>query len=61
MSSNDAGSQTNDHGDPRPKAPIKVICIAGTSRSGSTIIERVLSSLPGTCTVGEASYIWQPL
>jgi hypothetical protein len=33
--------------------------IAGAGRSGSTLLERILATAPGTVTVGELTEIWQ--
>lgn len=38
---------------------MKVLLLAGTSRSGSTIIEKVLGSITGVTVLGEVSYLWQ--
>jgi hypothetical protein len=36
----------------------RVLYIAGSGRSGSTLLELMLGQLPGFCSVGELSYIW---
>lgn len=41
--------------DPGPK----VVFIGGLGRSGSTLLERVLASLPGVCALGEVSNLWK--
>jgi 5-methylcytosine-specific restriction endonuclease McrA len=41
-----------------PGAPVRVAFLAATGRSGSTLVARVLGSLPGTCSVGELCWIW---
>ncbi len=38
--------------------PISVAFIGATGRSGSTLVSRVLGSLPGVCSVGELFWIW---
>ncbi len=40
-------------------SPIRILYIAGAARSGSTLLDRLLGSLPGFCTVGEARYFWE--
>jgi Sulfotransferase family len=40
------------------ESPIEVIYIAGSGRSGSTLLERMLGHLPGFLPVGELAYIW---
>ena len=39
---------------------IKVIFIVGFTRSGSTLLEHLLSIAPGTVAVGELAYLWDP-
>jgi hypothetical protein len=36
----------------------RVCYIGATGRSGSTLVSRVLGSLPGACSVGELCWIW---
>ncbi len=48
-------SEKNNKGTSRPK----VIFIAANSRSGSTILDRLLAQIDGAFTVGELRYIWQ--
>jgi hypothetical protein len=46
---------------PGPKASGSsrpVLYIAGSGRSGSTLLELMLGQVPGFCSVGELSYIW---
>lgn len=38
---------------------IKVVAIAGTGRSGSTILDNVLGGVSGAFSVGELRYLWQ--
>ena len=37
----------------------KVIYVAGSGRSGSTMLERVLHSAPGVCALGELHCLWR--
>jgi hypothetical protein len=39
-------------------ASTQVAFIAATGRSGSTLVSRVLGSLPGVCSVGELCWLW---
>jgi len=39
--------------------PIKVVFIVGYTRSGSTLLEQLLSMAPGTVAVGEMAYLWE--
>jgi hypothetical protein len=36
----------------------KVLYIGGEGRSGSTVLERLLATTPGTCAIGEAKYLF---
>lgn len=36
-----------------------VVYIGGTGRSGSTLLERMLATVPGACPVGELVFIWE--
>jgi hypothetical protein len=38
--------------------PTKVLFIAGYSRSGSTLLDRMLGELPGFVSTGELAYLW---
>lgn len=38
--------------------PVKVVFVAGTGRSGTTIISNVLGQLPGCFAAGEVRYAW---
>jgi len=38
---------------------IKVVFIVGYTRSGSTLLEQLLSMAPGTVAVGEMAYLWE--
>ncbi|MBA3990629.1 MAG: sulfotransferase [Propionibacteriales bacterium] len=37
---------------------VKILCIAGAGRSGSTIVQNVLGQIDGFTAVGEIRYIW---
>ena len=39
-------------------APIRVLFIAGTGRSGSTLLAGILGQVPGVFNAGEVRYIW---
>lgn len=41
-----------------PDRGARVAFIGATGRSGSTLVSRVLGSLPGVCSVGELMWIW---
>jgi hypothetical protein len=36
-----------------------VLYLGGLGRSGTTVIERVLGEVPGSCSVGETVHLWQ--
>lgn len=36
-----------------------LVFVGGSARSGSTLLERMLSGLPGYCPVGELVFIWE--
>ena len=36
-----------------------MLYLGGLGRSGTTVLERVLGELPGTCSVGELVHLWQ--
>lgn len=40
------------------KRPV-VVFLGGLGRSGSTLLERVVGELPGTCSLGEVVHLWQ--
>jgi Sulfotransferase domain len=44
---------------PDSDAPVRVIFIGGSGRTGSTLIERLLGQLPGVCNVGEVVFLWE--
>ena len=37
----------------------RILYLGGLGRSGSTLIERLLSELPGVCAAGEVVHMWQ--
>ena len=39
------------------KTPL--VYVGGSARSGSTLLERMLASIPGYCSVGELAFIWE--
>jgi hypothetical protein len=39
--------------------PLKVVFVAGAGRSGSTLLDRLLGSLPGVVPAGELRHAWQ--
>jgi len=41
-----------------PGSPLRVLYLGGIGRSGSTLLERMLGELPGTCSLGEVVYMW---
>ncbi len=45
--------------DPADKRRIRVLFVAGTGRSGSTVLSNLLGSLPGLTSVGELRYLWE--
>lgn len=47
---------TNAHRSPVAATPVAFI--GGTGRSGSTLLSRVLGSVPGVCSVGELCWLW---
>jgi hypothetical protein len=40
-------------------APVRVLFVAGTGRSGSTLVGNLLGSVPGAVSVGELRYLWE--
>ncbi|MGH7515390.1 MAG: sulfotransferase [Gemmatimonadales bacterium] len=38
---------------------LKIVFIGGSSRAGSTLLERMLGEVPGFVSAGEVHYIWQ--
>jgi hypothetical protein len=43
----------------RPVEPVRVVFIGGSGRTGSTLVERLLGTLPGVCNVGEVVHLWE--
>ena len=41
------------------ETPLKVIFVAGAGRSGSTLLDRMLGSVPRVASVGELRHIWK--
>jgi hypothetical protein len=44
---------------PKRSRDIRVVFILGYTRSGSTLLEQLLSMAPGTVAVGEMAYLWE--
>ena len=44
----------------KQSSDVKVVFIVGFTRSGSTLLEHLLSISPGTVAVGEMAYLWDP-
>ena len=42
-----------------PGAPVTVLFLAGIGRSGTTLLERVVGEVPGTCALGEVMHLWE--
>src|SRR5690606_22212736 len=40
-------------------SPVKVVCIGGLGRSGTTLLERLLGQLPGVMPLGEITHLWE--
>lgn len=38
---------------------VKILYIAGSGRSGSTLVHNILGQLDGVCAVGELRYVWE--
>jgi hypothetical protein len=41
-----------------PTGPARVLYLGGIGRSGSTLLERMLGQIPGTCSLGEVVHLW---
>jgi hypothetical protein len=54
------GTTGNTTRSSKRSSEIKVVFIAGFTRSGSTLLEHLLSISPGTVAVGEMAYLWDP-
>lgn len=44
---------------PRDVTRPRLVFIAGTNRCGSTLLERMLGQVPGSCSVGELVHLWE--
>ncbi len=44
---------------PGAAAPVPVLFVAGTGRSGSTLVANLLGSAPGLVSLGEVRYLWE--
>jgi hypothetical protein len=42
-----------------PEAPIKILYIGGTGRTGSTLIDRILGQFDGVFNAGELAFVWR--
>jgi hypothetical protein len=42
-----------------PSSPLKILCITGWCRNGSTIIGNILNEIPGFFHVGEIHFLWK--
>lgn len=42
-----------------PGMSLNVVCIVGVGRSGSTLLDRILGSLPGTISLNEVRPLWR--
>jgi Sulfotransferase family len=40
-------------------APVTVLYVGGTGRSGTTLLERILGQAPNFCAVGELGFLWE--
>lgn len=40
-------------------APVTVLYVGGTGRSGSTLLERILAQAGGVCATGELDFLWE--
>lgn len=45
--------------DPVRDDPVRVLFVAGTGRSGSTLVTTILGQLPGVFAAGELRFLWQ--
>jgi Sulfotransferase family len=44
--------------EPTPPAPVAVLYVGGTGRSGTTLLERILGQAGGFCAAGELDFLW---
>lgn len=49
----------DSHGDAPTGTTVRVLYVAGTGRSGSTLISQLLGGVPGAISVGELRYLWE--
>ena len=54
-----SSSEPTDVPADRIPARPRVLYVGALGRSGTTVLERVLGELPGTCSVGELVHLWQ--
>jgi hypothetical protein len=52
-------SQFSGDRNPDPDTPLKILCITGWCRNGSTIIGNILNEIPGFFHVGELHFLWK--
>lgn len=52
------GRERGPRREPRAGAPVRVLFVGGCGRSGSTLLDRSLGQLEGTCAVGELVHVW---
>jgi hypothetical protein len=52
-------AQTDGSVSAQEQAKVKVLYIGGYSRSGSTLVDRMLGQIPGVTSTGELAYIWR--
>jgi hypothetical protein len=52
------GTNGNTTRSSNESSDVKVVFILGYTRSGSTLLEQLLSMAPGTIAVGEMTYLW---
>ena len=45
-------------GRPDPATPVRVLYVAGSGRSGTTVINTILGQIPGAFAAGELRYLW---
>jgi sulfotransferase family protein len=53
------GSQLRDPDQKLESEPIRVLFIAGTGRSGSTLLDRLIGQIPGAFAAGELGFLWE--
>ena len=55
----DHDTQTHSEHGPGESAAVPVLFVAGTGRSGSTLVSNLLGSVPGLVSLGEVRYLWE--